>query len=143
MTAFEDAYDATQSILDAASAASTTSIISAPSNYGTNFRITPGDAVYQVQVSPEPDYPTSNVSYPRAIVVAWIHHYVTDITNEEAFLHSTMFQVAERMLARSVWIAESGIYGLEPDVDPELGDGEREGNVISFELSASVLMDPA
>jgi hypothetical protein len=73
-------------------------------------------------------------------VTVLVHHYVSSITNEKTFLHNMMSFVADHLLVGSVWQAESGIYDLEPDVDPEIDEGERTGNVISFAISASVLM---
>jgi hypothetical protein len=97
-----------------------------------------------VQISPEKDYPRATVNYPRAVVTVLVHHYVWHVTddgiNERLFLHNMMSYVADHLLVGSVWRAESGIYDFEPDVDPEIDEGERTGNVISFAISASVLM---
>jgi len=140
-TAYEDIYTAAKAIIGDASTASTTTITQAPTNYGTDFAITPGAALYQVLLSPLPDYPRGTANYPRANVEVRIHHYASSLANEEAFLHSTMFQVAERWLVPSVWTAETRIFGLDPTDEPEISDGERVGNVISFSLSAVVLAD--
>jgi len=140
-TAYEDLYTATKAIVAAASAASTTTLTQAGSNYGTDFSIPSGTGLYQVKVQPEQDYPRGTVNYPRATVTILIHHYRSSLVNEEAFLHSTMFQVAERVLVGSVWTAESGIFGLDPNEEPAIEDGERVGNVISFQVTAVVLMN--
>ena len=94
-----------------------------------------------MKVSPEGDYHRGTVEYPRAEVTILIHHYRSSLANEEAFLHSTMYQVAERLLVGSVWSAESGIFALDPNEEPQMEDGERVGNVISFQVTAVVLMD--
>ena len=140
-TPFDDLYAAAQAIMGDVNTAATNTVTQAPTNYGTDFRITPGAALYQVQISPEKDFGNSNSSYPRAIVTVLIHHYVSSLANEEAFLHNAMSFVADKLLVRSIWTAESGVYALEPDVEPVVSDGERTGNVITFEVSASVLAD--
>jgi len=140
-TPFDDLYAAAQAIMGDVNTAATTTVTQAPTNYGTDFRITPGAALYQVQISPEKDFGNSNSSYPRAIVTVLIHHYVSSLANEVLFLHNLMSFVADKLLVASIWQAKSGIYDLQPGVDPEIDDGERTGNVISFEISASVLMD--
>jgi len=140
MTAMSDAYDAAKAIMVLANAAAPTTLVQAPTNYGTDFRITPGSGLYQVQVSPEFDYHKGTVSHPKAIVVVLVHHFVSSLANEESFLHSSMFQVSERLLDRTFWRAEPGIYDFEPEVEPELSDAEREGNVITFDIAASILM---
>lgn len=139
-TPFDDLYAAAQAIMADVNTAATTTVTAAPTNYGTDFRITPGEARYQVQISPEKDFGNSNDSYPRAIVTVLIHHYVTTLANEVLFLHNLMSFAADKLLVRSIWQAEAGIYDLQPGVDPEMDDGGRTGNVISFEISAAVLM---
>lgn len=141
MTAFQSLYTAAKAIMDDAAAASSTTLAHAPTNYGTNFRITAGTGLYQVQITPERPWHRANVAHPRAVCAVFIHHYVTTLANEVAFLHDTLNQVADRMLDAPTWAAESGIYSLQPDLDPTMDDGGREGNVITFEVTASVLMD--
>jgi hypothetical protein len=100
--------------------------------------------VYQARIVREKDYGAdSNVLYPRAIVEIAIHHYAANLADEVSFQNVTMSEVSNRFLRNSYWRAEAGVFDLEPDVAPELSDGERVGNVISFLLTASVLMDPA
>jgi hypothetical protein len=141
-TPFDDLYTAAKAIMADVNTAASTTLTQAPTNYGTDFRIIPGEARYQVQISPEKDYPlSSNESYPRAIVTVLIHHYAESLANEESFLHNAMSFVADKLLVASIWSAESGIYDLQPEVDPEMEDGGRIGNVITFEASAVVLMD--
>jgi len=140
-TPFDDLYAAVQAIMAAVDAAASTTVTAAPTNYGTDFRITPGEARYQVQISPQKDWGNSNVNYPRAVVTVLVHHYVLSAVNELLFLHDTMSHVADKLLVGSIWRAEDGIYDLQPDLDPEMSDGERVGKVITFEISASVLMD--
>ena len=142
-TPFEDLYTAARVLVDAVDAVSPTTVTQAPTNYGTDFRITPSQARYQVQISPEKDYgANANATHPRAIVTVLIHHYVSSLANEVLFLHDTMSTVADKLLDGALWRAESGIFDLQPDVDPELEDGGRTGNVITFEISASLLMAP-
>jgi len=141
MTAFQNLYTAAKAIVDDAAAAGGTALTLAPTNYGTNFRITPGAGLYQVQITPEKLWHRGNVAHPRAICSVFVHHYITTPANEVAFLHDTLNEVADRYLRATVWEAEAGIYSLQPDLDPTMDDGGREGNVITFEASASVLMD--
>ena len=141
-TPFDDLYAAAQAIMGDVNTAATTTVTQAPTNYGTDFRITPGAALYQVRISPEKDIGHSNAIYPRAVVTVLIHHYVNSAANELLFLHNLMSFVADKLLVGSIWTAEAGIFGFEPDEDPEIDEGNRTGNVISFEISASVLMDP-
>jgi hypothetical protein len=144
-TPFQDLYTAIKSMMtdiDTAAAAWSSNVTQAPSNYGLDFRIVPGDAMYQIQIKPSEDWRNSNVNYPRAEVSVAIHHYVSSLANEEAFLHQTMDEVADSLLDGATWKAAAGVHDLEPDTEPEISDGAREGNVITFEITASVLMDP-
>ena len=140
-TPFDDLYAAAQAIMADVNTAATTTVTAAPTNYGTDFRITAGEARYQVQISPEKDWPRGTVNYPRAVVTVLIHHYVSSAANELLFLHNAMSFVADKLLVNSIWQAEAGIYDFEPGIDPEIDEGDRIGNVISFEVSASILMD--
>jgi hypothetical protein len=70
-----------------------------------------------------------------------VHHYVTSLANEESFSHDTMSYVADALLVESIWQAEAGVYSFQPEVDPEMDGGDREGKVISFTIEASILMD--
>lgn len=139
-TPFDDLYAAAQAIMADVNTAATGTVTQAPTNYGTDFRIPSGEARYQVQISPEKDFGNSNDNHPSAIVTVLIHHYVSSLANEVLFLHNLMSHVADKLLVGSIWRAESGIYDLQPDVDPEVDDGGRTGNVITFEVSAAVLM---
>jgi len=140
-TPFDDLYAAAQAIMADVNTAATTTVTQAPTNYGTDFRIPAGEARYQVQISPQKDHGNSNDSNPRAIVTVLIHHYVSSLANEALFLHNLMSHAADKLLVASIWSAESGIYNLQPGVEPEMEDGGRIGNVITFETSAVVLMD--
>lgn len=143
-TPFEDLYAAAKAIMaDANTAATWTTLTQAPSNYGTDFRIPVGDAWYQVRLSLVESYArSSNDSHPRAIVVVAINHRRDDLADEEEFLHKTMPEIAtNRLLLSSIWAAESGVFGLQDDPEPEVSEGERIGNVITFEVSAVVLAD--
>jgi hypothetical protein len=142
-TAFQNLYAAAKAILaDVATSASAT-IAQATTNYGDDFKITPGTTDYQIRIAPQRDRVNSNVSYPRAIVTVAMHHYVSSLSNEEAFLHVEMQAASDALLVESVWQAETGIYGFQTGIEPEINDGARVGNVISFEASAVVLMTPA
>jgi hypothetical protein len=145
---YQAIHDAAVAIIGDVETPSGAVITQAPSNYGTDFRITPGEARFQVQLSIEKNYPlSSNESYPRAIVTILIHHYATSLADENTFAHFTMQVLAQYLMVSSVWGAESGVRGFQPDgsshIDPEISDGERVGNVITFEISAAVLADAA
>ncbi len=140
-TPFDDLYAAAQALMAAVNTAATGTVTQAPTNYGTDFRITAGEALYQVQISPEKDYPRGNINHPSAIVTVLIHHYVTTLVNEVLFLHNLMSFAADNLLVGTVWQAESGIYDLQPEIDPEIDDGARTGNVITFGITAAVLMN--
>jgi hypothetical protein len=136
-------YAAIVAIIDNIETAVTKTIAAAPTNFGDDFRIPTGTAMFQARIVREHDYVNSNVNYPRAIVEIAIHHYATNLADEVSFMNVTMSEVSARFLANSYWIAEAGVFNLEPDVDPEIGDGERVGKVVSFLVTASILMDPA
>ena len=76
-----------------------------------------------------------------------VHHYATGLSDENSFTQLTMQELLDRLLISSTWGAEDGVYGFQPDgdkvVEPEVSDGERTGNVITFEISAAVLAAPA
>ena len=144
-TPLDDIYAAAVAIMADVNTAATGTVIQAPTNYGRDFRITPGSAVYQVQMASERDYGgDSNASYPRATVTVAIHHYVLkndSLVDEKKFLHNMMSFAADLLMVGSTWRAESGIFDMQHDIDPEVSDGERVGNVITFEVSAVVLAD--
>lgn len=141
-TAYEDLYAAAQVIMGDVNTAAPTTIVIAQTNYGTDFRITPGEGLYQIRVTGVKRVVNSNVAYPRATCSVILAHYVTTPTNESDFVHATMNELASRWLLASVWEAQAGIFSLQADLDAEIDEGERVGNVITFEASASVLMDP-
>lgn len=141
-TAYEDLYAAAQAIMADVNTAAPTTIVLAGTNYGVDFRITPGEGLYQIRIQGVQRFDNSNVHYPRAVCSVLLAHYVTTPTNETDFLHATMNELADRWLLNSVWQAETGIFDLQADIDPEIDEGDRVGNVITFEASASVLMDP-
>ena len=141
-TPFEDLYTAIQAMMVVVATASPETITLAPSNYGTLLRPTAGNSMYQVQISPsEDDGENSNVSYPRAEVTILIHHLKSADADVIAFLHQTMSHVADAFLNRATWRARSEIFDLADD-EPEISEGSREGNVTSFEITATVLMAP-
>jgi hypothetical protein len=134
-------FAAVYGIVDDIEAATSKTIAQAPSSYGTDFRIPEGQALYQTRIVRERDYLNSNVNYPRGIVEIGIHHYASSFADEVAFMTATMSEASNRFLRNSYWIAEAGVFNLDPNVEPEISDGERVGNVISFVITASVLMD--
>jgi hypothetical protein len=138
-----DIANAVSAIIDDIEADATRVISIAPSHFGTDFRITPGEARYQDRIVGATKYGNSNDLHRRATVVINIHHYVTGPSDESYFHKTTMGYAADRFLDHNIWEAESGILGLEPDTDVELSDGERVGNVITFEFTASVILDAA
>ncbi len=142
-TPFEDLYTAIQAMMvNVETASSPETITLAPSNYGTLFRPTAGNSMYQVQISPSEDAGAhSNVSYPPAEVTILIHHLKSADADVIAFLHKTMSHVADSFLDRATWRARSEIFDLADD-EPEISEGSREGNVTSFEITATVLMKP-
>ena len=144
-TPLDDIYAAAVAIMADVNTAATGTVIQAPTNYGTDFRITPGSAVYQVQMASELNSAIdANNSYPRATVTVLIHNYVLkndSLANEKLFLHNMMSHAADLLMVGSTWQAESGIFDLQRDIDPEVSDGERVGNVITFEVSSVVLAD--
>jgi hypothetical protein len=142
-TPFDTLYTAAKAIMaDVNTAATETVLTQAPTNYGDDFRITPGAGMYQIQFTPEKDYPlSSNESYPRVVVTVRVHHYITSLANEESFSHNTLSHIADALLVGSVWQAKAGVYSFQPEIDPEMSGGEREGKVISFTIEASILMD--
>lgn len=142
-TAFDDLYAAAKALMAAANTAATETVFTqAPTNYGTDFRITPGAGLYQIQISPQKKFgEDSNLTYPRAIVTVLVHHYVTTLANEESFLHDSISFIADELLVGGKWSAEAGVFDLNPGIDPEVEDGGRVGNVITFEFNAVVLAD--
>ncbi len=144
MTAFDNIYAAAKAIMADVNTAASGTVTQAPTNYGSDFRITAGQALYQVRLSLVKDFVrSSNDSNPRAVVNVLIHHHVTTLANEEAFLHNMMSFVKDKLTVSTIWGAESGVFGLEltEGLEPEISDGERVGNVITFEVSAVVLAD--
>jgi hypothetical protein len=140
---FEDLYDAAQAIMADVASTSGATITLAPTNFGTDFAITPAQEVFQVQIQIQEDYKRSNVNYPRAIVTILIHHYVTTAADAKNFVTFTMGIAKDKFLSSSIWGAETRIFSLDPDDDPDISGGERIGDVITFEITATVLMDAA
>ena len=142
-TAHQDLYDAIKTMMVAVNAAVSQTIAQAPTNYGTDFRITAGTVAYQIQISPISNWKRSTVVYPRSEVSIAIFHYRTSLTTEETFLHVTLSEIRDKFLDPAMWSAESGVYGLDLDTEPEISEGALVGNVLVFELTATVLSDPA
>ena len=142
-TPYEDIYAAALAIMGDVNTAASVTLAADPTDYGSDFRIPAGTAMWQIQLTGVPDYgANSNQPYPRALVTVLIHHYITTHANEKAFTLNAMNFVADTLMVGSVWRAEGGVYDLEPEVEVDVSDGERVGNVITFEVTASVLADP-
>ncbi len=141
-TPYEDLYTAVQAMMVDVATASPETITLVADAYTTLFSITAANASYQVQISPaEDDRENSNDTRPRAEVSILIHHLKSASADEIAFLHKTMSHVTDAFLDRATWRAASGIYNLDPEVEPEISEAIREGNVTSFEITATVLMN--
>lgn len=140
-TPFEDLYTAAKAVMTSVNALTSQTVSQAPTNMGDDFRVASGEVEYQIQIAPEQDSHRGSVQYPRARCTIRLHHYAASLANEETFEHITMSHFADEFMERSKWSARAGVHGLDIDEDPEISDGEREGNVISFEATATVLMD--
>lgn len=140
-TPYQDLYTAAKAMMALVDTAASHNVTQAASNLGTDFRVPSGHSVYQVNIGPQGDAHRATVKYPRARVVISIHHYRSSLANEEAFLFATMSYVADELLDVTKWEAQSGIYSLDTDADLEITEGSRNGNVISFAITATVLMD--
>ena len=40
------------------------------------------------------------------------------------------------------WKDQGGVFDFDPEDEPEMTEGEREGNAVTFTFTAVVLMDP-
>lgn len=141
-TPFEDLNTAVKAIMALVNSASALTIAQAPTNHGTDFRITSGDVAYQIQITPIDDLSYSNLAYPRANVTVLLHYYAPNLAGEETFAHEAMSHMADQFLPTTKWSAQSGVYDLDSEEEPEISNEGREGNVISFSATAVVLMDP-
>jgi len=139
-TPYQDLYTAAKAIMALVNTAATHAVTQAPTNYGLDFRVTPGASLYQVQIFPKKDYSRATVKYPSAEVSIAIHHYANSLANEEAFTFATMSYFSDEFLDVTKWEAQSGIFSLDPDSEPEVSQGALEGNVITYEATAVVLM---
>jgi hypothetical protein len=140
-TPVDDLYTAAKSIMGVVNGLSSVVIVQAPTNYGDDFRIPNGTSMYQVHISRERDYHKGTVKHPRAVVSVSMHHRITDLANEELFLHDALSHLSDQFTANDLWRAGVRIYDLQPGLDPEMSEGSREGKVLSFEVSAVVLAD--
>jgi len=140
-TPYEDLRAAATNLIEIADIASTQSLTPATTFYGTDFRVPPGQAVYQVQITPMQAATNGSVTYPRALVTIPIHFYIDSPTNEALFLEETLYNVSRFLLSRVYWRQTVGVYGIEADLDPEMEPGDRTGNVLTFTVTAVVLMD--
>ncbi len=141
-TPFETLYTVIQTMMGAVATASPEAITLAPENDGTDFLIAAGNSSYQIQIAPAADVHRGTVKYPRADVEILIHHYKINSTDQNAFLHQTMSHATDKFLARSMWVAESGVYGLETGTEPQISEPSEVGKVTSFSITATVLMVP-
>jgi hypothetical protein len=134
---------AAKAIMALVNSASSLTVTQAPTNHGTDFRIASGTVRYQIQITPMPDYHRGTVQYPRATVTVLMHFYSASLANEEAFAENAMGHMADQFLPPSKWTAQSGIFGLDPEEEAEIAYEGREGNVISYAATATVLADGA
>ncbi len=132
---------AAKAIMALVNSASSLTIAQAPTNHGTDFRITSGQVAYQIQITPADDFHTSNDSHPRAVVTVLLHFYSASLANEETFAHETMSHMADQFLPATKWTAQAGVFSLDHDEEPEISYEGREGNVISYVATATVLLD--
>lgn len=139
-TAYEDLYAAAVSVIDGPTY--TTTLAAAPKDHGLDFRITSGTGVYQVRISPVEKTPRGTVDYPTAEVTFALHHWVSTPSNEDGFLHDTLYAAMAAVTDNALWRAESGIYSLDVDAETSVDGGDRTLNVISFEITVTVLMAP-
>ena len=140
-TPYEDLYTAAKAVMASVNALTSQTVSQAPTNLGEDFRVASGEVEYQIQIAAEQDWHRGSVQYPRARCVIRLHHYAATLASEETFLHVTMSHMADEFMERAKWSARTGVHDLDIETEPEISDGEREGNVISFEATATVLMD--
>ena len=136
-TPYEDLYAAAVAIVDTGA-----TFESAPTNFDTDFRLTAAVYTYQVRIQPLPPRVLSNQTYPRAAITIDIHYPLTTFATEKTFAHSIIYTASALLFDHAQWEAEAGVYGFDLDEEPEMDEGAREGNVISFTFTAVVLMDP-
>ncbi len=144
VTDLEGLYTRVKHLMSLVNAAAPTAVVQAASNYGRGFKIPPGDAVYQVRITPATRHHRGSASYARANVLIPIHHYASSAANEETFLHETMSTVANTLLDDARWTLgwprgrPPGDF--EPGTTPKISDGTREGNVLTFEFAAPIVV---
>ncbi len=134
---------AAKAIMALVSSASSLTVTQAPTNHGTDFRVASGTVRYQIQITPMGDYHRGTVNYPRAAVTVLLHHFAASLANEEAFVENAMGHMADQFMPRAKWVAQAGIFSLDPEEEPEIAYEGREGNVISYSAVAVVLADAA
>lgn len=145
-TPLEDLYAEIQVMMAAVASASPEAITLAPDVYGTEFRIPDGDSMYQIQLSPAGFYHRGTVKFPRADVEILIAHMIVIDADRTAFLHETMNHAIDKFVPRGEWVGRgvTGVFGLDPDDDePDISAGELQAKVITYTISATVLMDAA
>lgn len=143
-TATENLYTAAAAMMSIVNGSAPTTLSQAPTSYGSDFRITPGSGLYQIQASYGGYFFRSNQKYPIIVLTILIHHNVNSSSNETSFLGQTIDLARSTLLDRSAWADGVG-YGIhEVDRDEYLSIGEvsRIGNVITFEFRGTMLMDP-
>ncbi len=140
-TPYEDLYTAAKAVMTSVNALTSQTVSQAPTNLGTDFLVASGEVEYQIQMSPMQDYHRGTVQYPRAILSIALHCYAKTLAIEEPFLHVTLSHMADEFLEKSKWSARSGVYGLDPEEEPEMSDPVRSNNVISSEGTAVVLLN--
>ena len=137
--AYENIYGAAQAIMALVATAASETITQAASNFDELFEVPTGECRYQLQVEGNADDRTSdaNLVYPRVTLTVRIHFRVATRTDEETFLHVTLWHLKEQFFSAAIW--ESGTYALAADDEPSLEVTGREGNVISAEATLVVL----
>ncbi len=139
-TPYEDLYAAAVAVIDTPTY--TTTLAAGPKDHGSDFRITSGTALYQIQITPKENTPRGTVDYPTAEVTFSIHHWSSGSANEKSFLHDTLYAAIAAITDNDLWTAEAGIYSLDLEAEPSISDGARESNVITFDITVSVLTAP-
>jgi len=121
----------------------TTTYAKAASNYGTDFRIPDSTCHYQIQTTLDGiEIGQSNETYYRVRLTVILNYKAVDLADEKRFSRVIVDDVGNGYLLRqgSWGTGDATIYDLaEDDGDPEIDDTEKEGNVLTWKLSITVL----
>ena len=111
-----------------------------PSDYDANSeRIAPGDTHYQLQVPPAGRSGDSNVTYVQVLVVAKLHHRLSDPTDERAWSNGAMSTDLAAITVRSFWEAAAAAHELVDAIEVE---NDRVGNIVSTTVSLVLTVTP-